>query len=147
MRKINRHFFALLSLVLVISLSACSNSDDNGDTGDDGGGSSTTAKLVGEWEYIGYQDYEENEFYENSDECYGENIKINADGTGIFTVENCNTTPVASAFNWEKMSGSNYKLLLMGENMTVKITFPDGNNKLYLQYSDEEGYADVYQKQ
>ena len=133
MKTFYKLFFALSFVFL---LASCSSDDDSGPTG-----------FIDSWKYIGYT--ENGEYVNDQDECYNEILTINSDNTGNIAIEDCDFGDESYDFTWEENENGTFTLIVgeMGISENVNLTFPEGNDKLFVTVVGDENYSDVYIRQ
>lgn len=133
MKKILLKINLLALLTLVFS---CTKSDDN---------SSNVDSIIGKWEY---STQFENDIQFTQNDCQPSTIQFTSNGNRTdkyydqnlanecVLVDNVNLT-------WSKINVNTYQFNQNGDIYTENVTFENGNNKLILENSDDDGNGNI----
>lgn len=133
--------FYLLTLLLSFVFIGCNKDDD-------GGNNNNSAQVIDSWKLIGWVDNEVTPpQFHPEEECYSEVITFNDNNTGTVVINDCDAPAENTSFSWAASGNGVYTLQSGGLSETINISFPEGNDKMYVTYPGDGPDADIYQRQ
>ncbi|ALM50215.1 hypothetical protein AMR72_15760 [Flavobacterium psychrophilum] len=141
MKKITILLTRILPLVALALLIGCSDDDNK-----------STDIIVGTWLYTGDLEVATQQFEAEDTTCYKELTTFNKNNSGTIVAQDCEGDSGTITFSWKKESAANiYTVSATNEDNQIEsqqliITF-EGKTKMFITYSDDNSYLEVYEKQ